>query len=129
MRGVNGKIARRALRRHRRKSEDVWEMVVPVTVQDLGGRAEPKITHQRVRIRPVEYNLSETEAQYHGLVDRTGLRKLIVPGDLEITEDTKLYRNGVTVNIKKVPEVFDAGSVDHRVLIVQVRVEDSDEGS
>ena len=122
MRNLAGKITRRALRGHRKKTEDVWYLVVPAMVTVEPGR-QPVVSSTKVRIYPVEEPVSEREANHYGMTDTVGLRKLLIPGDLPIQTARKLIRNGVDVNITKILDKWNKGLDEYHEIFVHIREE------
>lgn len=123
MRLIAQKLARRGLRRHRRKTGRVWQIVVPGPAIDLGPGKQPARSMQTIEIHPVEELVGEREAQHYGFRHRSGDRKLLLPGDLDLSLMSKLTCDGETVNVIRMPENPHAGISEYHVLFVNVRSE------
>lgn len=124
MRNTAQKTSRRAIRLHRKKTDDVWLLITPRTVVTAPGK-QPMVSNTEVRVRPVEEQVSEREASHYGLVNNAGMRKILLPGDLVIDEGSKLTRNGVDVNIIKMLDRFNQGKDEYYEIFVHLRDEDT----
>lgn len=123
MRGIAQKIASRALRQHRRKTERIWEIVVPGPEIDMGVGRQKARSIEKVQIYPVEELIGEREAAHYSLKHRTGDRKLLISGIHDLSLMTKLLCDDEEVNIIRMPENPHAGANEYHVLFVNVRSE------
>lgn len=124
MRDTAQRVSRRAIGRHRRKTDDVWQLVTPGAVTQQPGK-QPQVVNNIERVYPVEEYVSEREISHYSLVNNAGLRKLLLPGDLMISEGSKLVRNGVDVNIVKMIDRPNKGIEEYHEMFVHLRDEEA----
>lgn len=124
MRNTAQKAATRALRMNRKKTDDIWQLVTPTVLTQVPGK-QPVVQNTITRVYPVEEYVSEREASHYSLVNNAGMRKILLPGDLMIDENSKLIRNGVDINIIKMLDRPNQGLDEYYEMFVHIRDEEA----
>ena len=113
----------RAINRHMQKSDCTWQLALTSepTAKLPGKQRTSKIEYQI--FSPIEHRVGEEEASHFGFTDIIGLVKLLIPGDIVITEDSKLLCDGEEVDIVRIPGRPNAGLQEYHIVYVRIRSE------